>query len=162
MAKSAKQQKHQERLSENKLLRTRMLAEEACKYAQSNLEYGASQRRLAEITKIIDPKGRGLSHATLGTSHVQEILARYGIGRFAALPNEGAVDAGMYLELQKELLKRDGEIKKLKDKIKSLNTEVGKLTEKNEVLRHDNMGLMATIDTSGANVAVNNTKAKLN
>lgn len=156
MAKSSKQQVHQERLSEEKRSKTKRIAEETCKFAVSNHEHSASNRRLSEISKLVDPEGKGLSNATFSSSHVQEILVAYGIGRFTGLLNEGIIDTGKYLELQRELLKRDKEIIKLKDKIKKLNKEIKELILKNEVLRHDNMGLLTTVDTSGINVAVNN------
>lgn len=156
MAKSSKQQVHQERLSEEKRSKTKRIAEETCRFAVSNHEYSASNRRLSEISKLVDPEGKGLSNATFSSSHVQEILVAYGIGRFAGLQNEGIIDAGKYLESQRELFKRDKEIVKLKEKIKKLNKEIRELTLNNEVLRHDNMGLLTTINTSGAIVAINN------
>lgn len=156
MAKSDRQKKHTDKLAEDKRNKTTWLVEESCKWAISNHERSASNRRLAMISKLVDPDGKGLSNATFSAEHAQEILKAYGIGIYVGLPNEGVIDAGLYLEMQKELANANKEIKKLKEKIKNLNEENGKLVQKNEVLRHDNMGLMTTIDMSGENVAVNN------
>lgn len=156
MAKSEKQRIHQDKLSEEKRSKTKWLVEESCKYAISNHERSASDRQLAKISKLVDPNGKGLSNATFSTEHAQEILKAYGIGKYVGLPNEGVIDAGLYLEMQKELANANKEIKKLKDKIKKLNEENRKLVQKNEVLRHDNMGLLSKIDSSGFSTPANN------
>lgn len=157
MAKSDIQKKHTDKLAEEKRKKTIWLAEESCKWAIANHERSASNRRLAEISKLVDPDAKGLSNATFSAEHVQEILVAYGMGKYDGLPNEGVIDAGLYLEVQKELAHANQEIKKLKDKIKKLNTENKELILKNEVLRHDNMGLLSKIDSSGYSIAANNT-----
>ncbi|MDD2781779.1 hypothetical protein [Sulfuricurvum sp.] len=162
MAKSDIQKKHTDKLAEQKKNKTIWLVEESCKWAISNHERGASNRRLAAISKLVDPEKKGLSNATFSASHVQELLIAYGMSKYIGLPNEGVIDAGMYLELQKELAHANQEIKKLKDKIKKLNNENKELILKNEVLRHDNMGLLSRIDSSGLNLVANNIKHSFN
>ncbi|MDD5052588.1 MAG: hypothetical protein PHO27_07655 [Sulfuricurvum sp.] len=156
MAKSDIQKKHTDKLAEEKIKKTMWLVEESCKYAISNHERSASNRRLAEISKIIDPQKKGLSNVTFSTEHAEEILKAYGIGKYIGLPNEGVIDAGLYLEVQKELKNANKEIKKLKEQIKKLNEKNRKLVQKNEVLRHDNMGLLSKIDSSGFSTPANN------
>lgn len=156
MAKSDIQKKHTDKLAEEKRIKTKWLVEESCKYAISNHERSASNRRLAEISKIIDPEKKGLSNVTFSTEHAEEILKAYGMGKYIGLPNEGVIDAGLYLEVQKELTNANKEIKKLKEQIKKLNEKNRKLVQKNEVLRHDNMGLLSKIDSSGFSTPANN------
>jgi uncharacterized membrane protein YciS (DUF1049 family) len=156
MAKSDIQKKHTDKLAEEKIKKTIWLAEESCKWAVSNHERAASNRRLAEISKLIDPEKKGLSNATFSASHVQGILVAYGMGKYVGLPNEGVIDAGQYLEVHKELTNANKEIKKLKEQIKKLNEKNRKLVQKNEVLRHDNMGLLSKIDSSGFSTPANN------
>lgn len=156
MAKSDRQKKHTDKLAEDKRNKTTWLVEESCKWAVSNHESSASNRRLAMISKLVDPDGKGLSNATFSAEHSQEILKAHGIGKYVGLPNEGVIDVGLYLEMQKELANANKEIKKLKDKIKNLNEENRKLVQKNEVLRHDNMGLLSKIDSSGFSTPANN------
>lgn len=156
MAKSEIQKTHTDKLAETKRKKTIWLAEESCKWAISNHERSASDRRLAKISKLVDPEKKGLSNVTFSTSHVQEILSAYGVGKYVGLPNEGVIDTGLYLEVQKELANANHEIKKLKEKIKKLTSDYKELVQKNEVLRHDNMGLLSRIDSSGFSAPANN------
>lgn len=162
MVKSIKQNKHLGNIGSLKKEATEKLVEATCRYVLDNPEIDhTSWEALAKVSKIIDPERKGRSAATFKSDYLKAILFKYRVGPYTSLENEdGSIDPLEYIELKKSVNKLELELKEKKKIIRDKSAKIKELERKNEKLRHDNMGLLTTLELSGQNIAVNNIKHK--